>query len=120
MNRRIAQAALRVGRLGGVGGPQWTVKRPDTNDALQTVATLSPVYIVPEKPSNLERVLSQSAATVRTHWKLVASAGIVSALAAGDTLISTADTSLSFLVTGLDSASLPTVTLGTLEQKPYV
>lgn len=100
-----------------VGGTAWTVKRADSSGVLQTVATASPLYVLQEQPSALALALAQSAATLRTVWKAY---GRAAAFQTGDTLICVADTSLSFLVTGLDLFELPGAVVATLEKQPFV
>jgi hypothetical protein len=116
---QLARAALELGRRFGIGGLAWVVTRPNASGATITIATVGPLYVLQEQPSRLERVLAQSAAAVRTRWSCVARSDAVTPLSVGDTLTSAADSSLAFLVSGLDRIETPGLCQGTLEKQVF-
>lgn len=115
--RALMRSAIEIGAAFTIEGRRsWVATRPNASGGTDTIGTLTPVYIVQEVPSRLERVFAQSAAAVRARWVMIARSDTVSLLAVGDTLASGA---LAFLVTGLDSIAIPGLTSATLEKQPF-
>lgn len=110
---------LRIGRHFGVGGVRWNVTRPDAAGVVQPIATVTPLYVRQIQPSELQRALAESAATLRARWSCTAPAAASAVLKVGDTITSVADGALVFLVTGLDRAESPGVCQGTLQKQEY-
>lgn len=115
----LGRAALELGRRFGIGGARWTITRPDASGATVTIATIEPLYVLQEQPSRLERILAQSAAALRARYTCIARSDVASALAVGDTLMSSADSTLAFLVSGLDRIETPGLCQGTLEKQVF-
>lgn len=117
--QQLGRAALDLGRRFGIGGARWTITRPNAAGAIVTIATIEPLYVLQEQPSRLERMLAQSAAALRAHWSCVARSDMAAALAVGDTITSSADSSLAFLVSGIDRVETPGLCQGTLEKQVF-
>lgn len=117
--QQLGRAALDLGRRFGIGGPRWVVTRPNAAGATITIATIEPLYVLQEQPSRLERILARSAAALRARWSCVARSEAAAALAVGDTLISAADSSLAFLVSGIDRIETPGLVQATLEKQVF-
>jgi hypothetical protein len=108
--RRLGQAAIRIGRAFGIGGQTWAATYVDAAGATVSRGAIAPLYIVQELPTKLEIALAV-AEVPRARWRLIAAS--IGALAVSDLIT---NGTLTFRVTALDSIGLPGVTLGTLEK----
>jgi hypothetical protein len=116
----LTTTAISIARRFGVGGASWIITREDSSGDTQTIGTATPLYVKQRKLSTIERALAQSAATPRAEWSAIWADDLTPALESGDTITSSADSSLAFLVTSLSETDRVGAIVATLEKKPYV